>query len=144
MSLKVTFEFDTAAEVINFLQGLDTGQEIQAGVDVGTPAAAAAGAKPRGRPRKDAAPAPVPAAQETATAAAPTPAAPLVPYKDFVEAATPLMDSGDEGHAALKAILQSFGAAKAPDLKPEQIGPALAKVKEALERIQAAGKTSLL
>ena len=128
-SVSVTLNFATHQEAIDALAllGLDEGD---------TPSAEKPNSgKPRGRPRKDA------AAPEGATpaAAAPAPAAPAaVPapaasappapaaappadvqaaYRTMAEALTGLMEADYDG---CKALLQSFGAGTAKDLKPEQ------------------------
>lgn len=117
MTVKVTFEFDTAADAAAFLQDFDSPQREVAA----TPR--------RGRPRKaaqDEAPAAAaPAAAPASQAAAPAPvqaaaAAPAaVPYKDVADAITELSESDYDGAVAL---LASFGAKTARDLKPEQFG----------------------
>ncbi len=130
--IKVTLEFDTAAEAADFLATLEDGQP--AAVE-GTPK------KGRGRPRKEtpapaaepngvgAAGAPI-AASQTAPAAAvqsvgnappattqPAAAPAAVPFKAVADAITGL---ADKDLAAAKGVLLQFGVTKASDLKPEQ------------------------
>ncbi len=123
MSIKVTFEFESEAEAIAFLQGSD---------------APASGDKPkRGRPTKAAAapespaaptgPAAVAAATSSpATTAAPPAPASAVPFKDVVDAITALADI-DMGKA--KGVLGKYGVAQASLLKPEQFAGVVADCK---------------
>ncbi len=114
--IKVTFEFDTNADAIGFLQTLDQGQELIAN----------AGAEPTkkgpGRPRKEAA-APSPAAPAAAPAVAATPAQAAgvdtspARYKQFADK---VMDLATIDETAARAILAKFGVAGANLLKPEQ------------------------
>jgi hypothetical protein len=57
-----------------------------------------------------------------------------VPYDALKK---PLTDLADQDHATAVAVLASFGVKQARELKPEQIGPVLAKVQEALGKLQA-------
>jgi hypothetical protein len=133
MTVKVTFEFDTPAQAAAFLQELE-----------GDTATAAAAPKKRGRPPKAAA-ASAPAVEAPVAAApaaeAPTPEAPapaaapapvLVPYDALKK---PLTDLADADHETARSILASFGVKKASELRPEQIGPCLEKINEALAKV---------
>ena len=148
MSIKVTFEFDTAADAAAFLQDFDSPQ-------------AAAGEpekRGRGRPRKDppaAAPAtgtaPAAAAQ---TSAAPAPAAPpaptsvpAVPMKDVMDAITDLADLGGAHYGQAKGILAKYGATtlgpkpgdpKAVPLDPKYYAAVVEECKAAMPRPTAA------
>ncbi len=138
MSIKVTFEFENAADAAAFLQDFDS-------------PAAEAGAQPgkrgRGRPPKDAgsaaAPAAAPAAAASAapaqSAAAPaaTASAAAVPFKAVADAITELAEK-DRDKAV--ALLAKYGAKLASELKPEQFAGIVADAKAAM----AAAPTSLI
>lgn len=143
MSIKVVFEFESAADAIAFLSE----QDSAAGSDnkpkrgrkaaspepsapvTGTPPVAAAGA---------AAAAPAAASASPAAAAATVAA---VPAKDVVDALCALADLGGEYHEKAKAILAKYGATsfgKQPnnpasrELDPKHYAAALADFKAAM------------
>ena len=138
MTVKVTFEFLTAADAAAFLQDFDAGNEPTGG---NLPAADPAAKRSRGRPRAAAAdpaagsPTVVPAAalataaQAQAAAAAVAPAANAVPFKAVADAITELAEL-DRNKAV--AVLSQHGVKLASDLKPEQFGSVVAACKAAM------------
>jgi 2-oxoglutarate dehydrogenase E2 component (dihydrolipoamide succinyltransferase) len=134
MSIKVTFEFETAADAAAFLQDASEG---------GIPAPTQAAKRQRKSAAADApaAPAAAPAAAASAPAAQPASASPAaVPFKAVADAITAL---ADKDLAAAKGVLQSFGVAKAGDLKPEQYAACVEACQKALNPTPAAA-TSLI
>ena len=145
--IKVTLEFDTAAEASAFLADFDSEAEGAAGAgngeqkkrgrgrppknpaaDVATQGAAGVAASQPG------ATAPTPAAQATAPAA--------VPYKDVADAITAYSEADYPGAVAL---LGQFGAKTARDLKPEQFAAFVAAANEKLAAAKKpAAPTSLI
>lgn len=132
MTVKVTFEFLTAADAAAFLQDFDAGNEPTGG---NLPAADPAAKRSRGRPRAAAAdpaagsPTVVPAASPAAPAAAAAPAANAVPFKAVADAITELAEL-DRNKAV--AVLSQHGVKLASDLKPEQFGSVVAACKAAM------------
>lgn len=93
------------------------------------PAPAKAEPKPKVEPKP--APAPEPAVEDTPEAHA-TPADPeTLVTLDEIKAAV-LKLAATKGRDAAVGVLQSFGAAKAPELKPEQYGDALTALNDAM------------
>ncbi len=140
MSIKVTFEFDTAHQAAVFLADCGDANGASAGETAGdAPAPAAAGARRPGRPRKvDAAPAVEPAAP-VATAAAQAgagmqntaPAAIPVQFETVINAVSALADA-DTPKA--KALLATFGVKLARELKPEQFADVVKAFTEAMNK----------
>lgn len=91
------------------------------------PAPAKAEPKPKAEPKS----APEPAVEDTPESHA-TPADPeTLVTLDEIKAAV-LKLAATKGRDAAVAVLQSFGAAKAPELKPEQYGDALTALNDAM------------
>ncbi len=132
MTVKLTFEFETNAEAIAFLEAQEGGP-------------AAAGGEPAkrgpGRPRKSNATVEVapevaaPPAQAPATAAAApaTPAAAAAPAADFKAVADAISSLAEADHPAAKALLGRFGVGRATDLKPDQYGAIVAEARKLLD-----------
>lgn len=91
--------------------------------------------KPKAKPEPKATPAPAPTSEpvvEDTPEAAATPADPeTLVSLDEVKAAV-LKLAATKGRDAAVGVLQSFGAAKAPELTPEQYAPALDALNKAM------------
>ncbi len=121
MSIKVTFEFDTAADAAAFLQDFD-----------GAPAGESPAPR-KARAPKAAAPAAQPAAAASAAVAPATAAQPAtasaVPFKEVADKITAL---SDVDYDKAVAVLAQFGVKSARDLKPEQFAGVVEAATKAL------------
>lgn len=125
MSIETLLADNTAA-----IRELIATIKAQAYAEASQPAAtkpAPAKAEPKPKP----APAPTPVVEDTPEAHA-TPADPeTLVTLDEIKAAV-LKLAATKGRDAAVGVLQSFGAAKAPELKPEQYAPALDALTKAM------------
>lgn len=118
MTIKVTYEFETADEAIAFL------------TDNASDAPATAAKRGRGRPPKveAATPAGTPAAAAVAQPAAQS-APTAVPYSAVAE---PLGELAEVDHGKAVAVLAGFGVTSAKQLKPEQYAAVAEAARKAL------------
>ena len=127
MSIETLLADNTAA-----IRELIATLKAQAYVEASQPATTKpAQVKAEPKPKAAAKPAPEPVVEDTPEAAA-TPADPeTLVSLDEIKAAV-LKLAATKGRDAAVAVLQSFGAAKAPELKPEQYAPALDALNNAM------------
>lgn len=126
MSIETLLADNTAA-----IRELIATIKAQAYAEASQPATKAAPAKAEPKPKPETKPTPAPAVEDTPEAAA-TPADPeTLVSLDEVKAAV-LKLAATKGRDAAVGVLQSFGAAKAPELKPEQYAPALDALNKAM------------
>lgn len=127
MSIETLLADNTAA-----IRELIATLKAQAYVEASQPATTKpAPAKAEPKPKAETKPAPTPVVEDTPEAHA-TPADPeTLVSLDEVKAAV-LKLAATKGRDAAVGVLQSFGAAKAPELKPEQYAPALDALTKAM------------